>query len=405
MSPGRLARRLLAPARRWQLARRGDALAAGHRPVAGDPPPGPGAGGTVVLDLRERPLDRYPYSLGRLLFEGGYRVHLRVRSERFGRGDKYGRELLALPGLTVETTRRGRPAGVPDGDPARILWITEDPAADVPDRPFRAVIRLRYDWAAAPAGALVLPFPLHPDHYRPAPQSRPLDDLAALRARDRTVGALFAGAADPGVYGSGPIRETFHLVPRAALLAALEGRPHAPSPLPPAESGNARSALHAALRRQGGTTRDRFVRPDGWKIGADEWLASLAEADFFLAPPGYRIPFSHNLTEALAVGTVPITNYGHLMRPALTDREALLFNTPEQLTERLREALAMPVDQRRAMGRAAAAYYDAHLAPAAFAGRLERLIETAEATPPTLYLVTHDLPPGPVPAPPDGRPA
>ncbi|QDT14912.1 glycosyltransferase family protein [Alienimonas californiensis] len=406
MSLGRLARRLLAPVRRLQMGWRGDAAAARHRPVAGGPPPGPGAGGTVVLDIRDRPLDRDHYLLGRTLFAGGFSVHLRVRSEAMGRADGYGRELLGLPGLTVETTRRGRPADPPPTDPAQTVWVSEDPSTDVPERPWRAVMRLDYDWYSAPPGGLTALFTMHPVQYRPAVPgregTRPIDDLTGLRATERTAGVLFAGAVDPALYAAGgPITERYGLLPRATILARLDAGPHAPLRLPPPPNDGPTAAgddgptaagragggaFRAALARFGGDARRRFVRTDGWRIDAEDWLPTLAQADFFLTAPGFKIPHAHNVVEALAVGAVPIINYAHLMRPPLTDREALLFRTEDELTERVGEALAMPPEERRRMARAAAAYYDAHLTPEAFAKTFLRAADAAGPDPITLYL-------------------
>jgi hypothetical protein len=51
------------------------------------------------------------------------------------------------------------------------------------------------------------------------------------------------------------------------------------------------------------------------------------------------MPWAHNLIEAMAVGSSPITNYGHLLRPPLEDgRTCFAFGSRVSLEEALRRA-------------------------------------------------------------------
>src|SRR5690606_36436302 len=56
----------------------------------------------------------------------------------------------------------------------------------------------------------------------------------------------------------------------------------------------------------------------------EQWLELMSRSEFFIAPPGVLMPFSHNIIEAMGVGTIPITQYGHLFDPPLLDGETCL---------------------------------------------------------------------------------
>ena len=99
-------------------------------------------------------------------------------------------------------------------------------------------------------------------------------------------------------------------------------------------------------------------------------------------PPGYTVPHSHNLIEALAVGTAPLLNYAHLYRPALTPGQNCLgFDTADGLRRAVVEALALPPTAAAALRAAAAAFYDAECRPEAFAAKLAAALGRAGPVP------------------------
>lgn len=68
----------------------------------------------------------------------------------------------------------------------------------------------------------------------------------------------------------------------------------------------------------------------------------LASADFFLCQPGEIMPQCHNIVEAMAVGTIPLTNYPDWLSPPLVDgREALVFDTFASLDAAVTRAMAI----------------------------------------------------------------
>ncbi|MDT0632206.1 glycosyltransferase [Rubrivirga litoralis] len=362
-------RRRLGYARAWT---RGALIEALHRPAPGGPPDGPGSGFAVVIDLREPSIERYLYTLARTFHEAGYAVHTSARPAYRHVENTYGRLTRTLPGGHLG---RGRGA-----DPARTLYVTDRPAC-VPNRPWRAVLPVDYDFYGAPADALVAPYTMHPLVYDRG-DHRP-SNLAALRARARSVGVLFLGNNSVGSYSSGPVVDVFRLTPRAPLLAKLDGLMKSiPAPADAPLVGGVPRGTPDDIAA--GAAADQAVQTDGWRVADEEFLRALALASFFVAAPGVAIPHSHNIVEAMAVGTVPVTGYGHFMRPALTDREAVLFSGGD-IREAVERALAMPEAERAEMSAAAAVYYDNHLSGAAFGRRVEAAL-AGPAPPGPLYI-------------------
>lgn len=110
---------------------------------------------------------------------------------------------------------------------------------------------------------------------------------------------------------------------------------------------------------EGGETTSRI--PD------EKWLNVLSNIDFFLAPPGIEIPFSHNMIEAMSVGAIPITNYGHLFCPSLIDGvNCLSFEDETSLVDAINRALKMGVTEKLKMQKEVNQYYERHLIPANF---------------------------------------
>lgn len=106
------------------------------------------------------------------------------------------------------------------------------------------------------------------------------------------------------------------------------------------------------------------------RVDQGQWLKLLATADFFVAPPGVRIPLSHNIVEAMAVGTIPITNYPNWLHPPLRDGETCLaFTTLEELDDALQRITDMSTATIEAMRERVIDYYQQYLNPNAFMQR------------------------------------
>lgn len=206
-------------------------------------------------------------------------------------GNRYSELVLSIPGLSLDAGRHV--------DASRALYVTNADSADAPDRLWRAVVKVNYDWYRAPDGALVAPYPMPPFQYKD--EERLERRAAALRIFERTIGLLVSGNADPAQYSAGPLIDAFHLLPHASIVKWLKEnvpRERFVNLPPPTRAG---AVKKGGLRRvcPRGVTRRRRHREQGRGTGG---LAHLRQG------PGN--------------GPCPLVNYGHLMRPSLTDAEA-----------------------------------------------------------------------------------
>ena len=73
---------------------------------------------------------------------------------------------------------------------------------------------------------------------------------------------------------------------------------------------------------------------------------------------------SHNIIEAMAVGSIPITQYPELFFPPLEDGvNCLVFSGEADLASTVQRAMDLSEQRRQALSQAAARYYDEHLSP------------------------------------------
>ncbi len=105
----------------------------------------------------------------------------------------------------------------------------------------------------------------------------------------------------------------------------------------------------------------------------DRYFEALKNADFFIAPPGWVMPHSHNIIEAFTAGAVPITNYGHYFTPPLQNGiNCLSFSNHEELNRVVREAIRMSPERINFLRRGALDYYHRYLAPSAFGAQFRK---------------------------------
>jgi hypothetical protein len=112
-------------------------------------------------------------------------------------------------------------------------------------------------------------------------------------------------------------------------------------------------------------------------LSQENYFAALRECDFVLSPPGWCIPISHNLIEAMFCGAIPITNGGAFMaEPLADDVNCLAFKNVEELAAVVERALAMDVGEVERMRWAVLDYYERFLEPNAFGERFIRTNST-----------------------------
>ena len=112
-------------------------------------------------------------------------------------------------------------------------------------------------------------------------------------------------------------------------------------------------------------------------LSQDHYLEALRECDFVLSPPGWCMPISHNLIEAMFCGAIPITNGGAFMaEPLVDDVNCLAFKNVEELAAAVERALAMDDCEVARIRKAVRDYYERFLDSKAFGERFIRTNST-----------------------------
>jgi hypothetical protein len=100
---------------------------------------------------------------------------------------------------------------------------------------------------------------------------------------------------------------------------------------------------------------DRVLAP----VYPNEWLSLIAKSSFFLCLPGTTIPFCHNLTEAMAVLTIPILSYEHQLPKGLKHGvNCLSYKNNNELIQVIEEAINMTDPQLDMMREELHKYFD-----------------------------------------------
>lgn len=111
-----------------------------------------------------------------------------------------------------------------------------------------------------------------------------------------------------------------------------------------------------------------------FRISGSELKKVIKSFDFFLALPGIEAPLAHNLIEAMSTGSIPIihSTYAGLFRPVLkNNKNALVYNTLEELVEVIESAFGLSEEEISALRDNVKRYYMDFLAPEAVVRKIE----------------------------------
>lgn len=297
---------------------------------------------------------------GRLLFtllhifaQGGYRIHLfdNLADKDL---DKYGKLVYTLPDLELTQA--------PPSDTGDWIYLYDRLDSGITRQPWAKRVQVRFDLFAPFhfSDPIIMPFPMHPLQVNTCPER-----IAAGRARQRAVRILFSG--DTNHYGREWVRYPRPKLPRKPIIDAIVAG--LGDDLLLVED----PAIFHNLGRDGFVNKCVITASSEIRIDPEHWLDTLAMADFFLSPPGIVMPMCHNVIEAMAVGTIPITNYPEWLDPPLRHMEnCIVFADRADLLAQLRAALALAPAEIARLRRNVIDYYDTHMRPDSFISRVER---------------------------------
>jgi hypothetical protein len=302
-------------------------------------------------------LGRYVFSLLNAFASSGHTILLtdNVPVDQLG---MYAATARSFQGVSLTTS-------VPDRTLDKIyLFDVEDEKAGRHD--WLKKIQVKFDvfspyWLRRP---VLMPFPIHPVHVTPDLRKR----LTALRSGKRCIRVFFSG--DIEGYTRNHIKYPGPKLPRLEVINTIRERL--------GERVLFVQDPETLARVLAGELADKCVILDtsALRVPDQDWLAALSKAEFFLAPPGIVMPMCHNSIEALAVGAVPIINYGEWFDPILESmRNCVAFDDKESLIDGLEAVLAMEEPQIAEMRKQAIAYYDAHLSSESFMASIESRVE------------------------------
>jgi len=209
------------------------------------------------------------------------------------------------------------------------------------------------------------PFPMFPGIYQ-----RQQDlELGSLRAQPRLWHCFFGGQATASKYDKDWVRAVYGRVTRKRYLEVARETLKTRQ-LQVVEPESTGQLLRWERQKVTGAV---FICNEVCKINVEHWLSTLARAKFFFACPGVRYPMSHNAVEALAVGTVPIIEYGDDFFPALKDGvNCIGFQGEAGLQNAIERAAAMPDEEWQRLSNNAIQYYERFAEPDAI---IQNLLE------------------------------
>ena len=106
-------------------------------------------------------------------------------------------------------------------------------------------------------------------------------------------------------------------------------------------------------------------------LSQEHYFEALRECDFVLSPPGWCMPVSHNLVEAMFCGAIPIINSGAFMAPPLENgANCLEFFGEVDFIATIEKALVLSDLEVEQMRAAVLEHYDRFLEPKGFVEEL-----------------------------------
>lgn len=213
------------------------------------------------------------------------------------------------------------------------------------------LVDINYFTSKKAADEYVFPYNMHPEVY----ESGWYKSIPILRQVEKSIKVFFGGNTGVG-YGNPDIPKLFGKITRNEIVAYLEEFSDKD------KLTNITTKEEANLLLSGKSFE--FVLAKKPFITPENWLKVLAQSKFYIALPGFSMPFSHNVIEAMSVGTIPILQYPEMLTPPLTDIvDCLKFDSEKDLIDKINLALNLDTEKISAMRENVLKYYDENLEP------------------------------------------
>jgi hypothetical protein len=322
----------------------------------------------AFFDLNDRRPGRYYYTLMVFFKECGYQVVLKHNFWFIANCLTFDALIFKIKGIRIQFAAPNHPS-------ALYIFDKKAPKEATP-RASRSV-GLDFDIYSPKKNFpafLTLPYVMHPLMYHLQKHKQ----LKSLRTQARKFRASFSGNTENQAYSAPIIKDFFKKINRFEVIKTLKENLR--------EKEFVIIDAAGQIQQHSGKFLNKFIFFEWFntpvknnasaRISEDNWLEFLGQSDFFLACPGISMPLSHNIIEAMAVGTIPITQYPELFDPPLVAmKNCIYYNSREDLVDQIRLVLNMDADQISSLRVQAAQYYDDHLSPESFCKKLAQMNE------------------------------
>lgn len=318
-----------------------------------------GTGKQIFFDINDPRLERYLYWLLKMFDLGGFRIAMRFDPWLLLNLRNHADWIYDVPSLRIV---RSRP-----GDCELAITNRKSDAGTI-------FLDTNYFSNSKDPYGFDLPFSMHPAMYR----SGLFETVRRLRNNRRNIRISYGGNLSRG-YNNTELNTLFKKLNRHQITEMIEDNFGD-------EISNIFSEIDAERVFNLESARIAIVREP--VLTFERWFDLLAASDFMIAPPGYAMPFSNNIIEAMSVGTIPVTQYPELFSPPLTEGEnCLYFSDPESFCETVLKCLDAGDEEIQRMRRNVISYYDTHLDPIVVSRRLYDSRNDIK----TLYLIAGHL--------------
>jgi hypothetical protein len=296
----------------------------------------------VLIEISSIPPNRWLYQIAAQFLSCNYACFLDLPFKRYLTMDIFGRRASLLKNVYPAKKRGGAAYSALISDNRETLngFHPEgqgiNPPADQPPPP-RGVspiklffnLRIFNNLGAVKKNDLFYPLLLHPDYLSPE-----LEEEVFARGSNnhRKIAALFVGNVDSS-YNRDITRALFHINTRYELFYHIENS------LPGGMVYRPPSLDDFLTKIENEELKDKVVLLDirRFSIPQDLWFTVLLKAGFFIHLAGSLQPYCHNHIESMLAGCIPVTALAPFYVPPFEDKiNALLFNTPQELTGILR---------------------------------------------------------------------
>ena len=227
------------------------------------------------------------------------------------------------------------------------------------------VIYLSYGYNVLTSRAFdcIAPYPMHPAQIG---YYSDLSVQAQLKTSRRTTRILFAGKAIKELYAGKRVKTFFDVISRLEVIQFI--RHHFADRTRSLSAGEDADMLRQLLDSNDG--KNEIIISEV-KTELKDWLKILSKSDFFIFPPGARMPWCHNSIEAMSVGTIPILEYGNLFHPALENmKNCITYANYEELKSAINTALTLDPAQIEVLRKNVLDYYNKYLSIDSITGKI-----------------------------------